>query len=286
MSIFSTLISAQELFRYHAHPDWVVVDSRCVLTEPQAGRRKYLEGHIPGAVFADLNLDLAAPHIPGKTGRHPLPSVDQVARVFSRLGIGPDKQVVAYDDLGGALAAVRVWWMLRWLGHEQVAVLDGGWQAWREAGFAIRAGEETRPEGTFIPHPNPDLVVTTAQVDMLKSDPAYRIMDARTHERYLGLNETIDPKAGHIPGAKSAPYLENLTPQGFFRSKESLASHYQGLLDGVPAANSITYCGSGVTSIHNILAMLHAGLGEGKLYVGSWSEWIVDPSHPIATEPE
>jgi thiosulfate/3-mercaptopyruvate sulfurtransferase len=212
--------------------------------------------------------------------------VEQAVAVFSRLGIGPQTQVVAYDDAGGALAAVRVWWMLRWLGHTRVAVLDGGFQAWQQSGYLLSSGEEVPAPQQFVPHLRPELAVTTAQVDALRQDAAYRLMDARTFERFRGENETIDPVAGHIPGAVSAPYTGNLTPDGRFRPPEELRRRYEKCLAGVPAENSLVYCGSGVTSIHNLLAMQHAGLGEGRLYVGSWSEWIVDPSRPIATGPD
>ena len=280
---YRTLISAADLMAHLNDPNWVIVDTRFALADFTLGRRKYLDLHIPGAVFADLNLDLAAPHIPGATGRHPLPSVEQAAAVFARLGISHGVQVVAYDDAGGALAAGRVWWMLRWLGHNQVAVLDGGWQAWQPAGYPVRSGEETNPQGVFVPHPRPGLLVTTAQVDAMRHDPAYLVIDARAHERYLGQNETIDPVAGHIPGAISAPYLHNLAPDGRFLPVDELRKRYEGLLASIPVENTATYCGSGVTSIHNLLAMQHAGFGEGGLYVGSWSEWIVDRTRPVAT---
>lgn len=283
MNAFKTLISVEQLLPYLENPDWAIVDARFSLKDFEQGRKSYLSAHIPGAVFADLNDDLALPHVPGQTGRHPLPGVEQSAALFSRLGIGPGVQVVAYDDQGGALAAVRVWWMLRWLGYEQVAVLDGGWQEWRRAGYPTRGGEETRPPRAFTPQPRPGLIATSDEVDKLRLDPRYRVLDARTPDRYRGENETIDPVAGRIPGATSVPYGGNLNPDGTFRSAEQLRRRYEHLLGEVPAENSITYCGSGVTSIHNILAMMHAGLGEGKLYVGSWSEWITDPQRPVAT---
>lgn len=283
MNDFQTLIAAPDLMSHLEDPQLVVVDSRFVLTEPAEGHKKYLAAHIAGAVFADLNLDLALPHIPGKTGRHPLPSVEQSAALFSRLGIVSGVQVVVYDDLGGALAAVRTWWMLRWLGHPRVAVLDGGWQAWQAAGYPTRAGEETRPARHFLPHPRPELIVTTPEANKMRSDASQLVMDARTAERYRGDNETLDPVAGHIPGAISVPYVENLNPDGTFCSVDKLRSRFQRVLAGVKPENTATYCGSGVTSIHNLLAMQHAGLGEGRLYVGSWSEWITDPSRPIAT---
>lgn len=278
---FKTLISTAELASHLEDPKWVVLDCRFSLVNPVKGRRDYEQAHIPGALYADLDKDLAGPVTPGVTGRHPLPSVDQAARTFSNWGIDSGVQVVAYDDAGGALAAVRAWWMLRWLGHETVAVLDGGWQAWLAEERPVRSGWEIRPAAAFIPHPRPDLLVSAMEVDQMRRDPRCRVFDARTAARYRGENETIDPVAGHIPGALSAPYLDNLTPQGKFRPIKELRQHYQDLLGDVPAEQTAFYCGSGVTSIHDILAMKHAGLEEGRLYVGSWSEWITDPNRPV-----
>jgi thiosulfate/3-mercaptopyruvate sulfurtransferase len=171
--------------------------------------------------------------------------------------------------------------MLRWLGHEAAAVLDGGWQRWLQEGRPVKRGEETRPAQTFIPSPRPDLVAGAAEVEAARRDPDYRVFDARSAERYRGENETIDPVAGHIPGALSAPYQDNLTPDGVFRSKEALRRHYQSLLGDQPAERAIFYCGSGVTAAQGILALEHAGLGQARLYAGSWSEWITDPARPV-----
>jgi len=280
-----TLISTSELAEHMNDPDWVILDCRFSLSDTGKGRHDYLEAHIPSALYVHLDEDLSAPKIPGVTGRHPLPTVDAVARVFSRLGIEPGVQVVAYDDAGGALAAVRAWWMLRWLGHDAAAVLDGGWQRWVKDGYQIRGGEESRPERVFIPHPHDEMIVTTEEVQKIRLDPGCRLFDARATERFRGQNETIDPVAGHIPGAVSAPYLFNLKPDHQFRSPKELRARYNRLLGEIPAERAMFYCGSGVTSIHNILAMLYAGLGEARLYVGSWSEWITDPDRPIATGP-
>lgn len=281
---YETLISTAELAAHIDDPDWVILDCRFSLTNVGKGRLDYLEGHIPGAIYAHLDEDLSAPKVPNMSGRHPLPTVAATAQVFSHWGIGPGVQVVAYDDAGGALAAVRAWWMLRWLGHNAVAVLDGGWQIWVDEGYPTRSGEETRPGRVFIPKPRNEIVITTAEVDNLRLDPSYRLFDARTSERFHGQNETIDPVAGHIPGAVSAPYIYNLRPDNRFRSSEELNAHYEKLLGKIPAERAVFYCGSGVTSIHDILAILHAGLGEARLYVGSWSEWITDPKRPIATD--
>lgn len=281
---YTTLISTTDLVAHLDDPDWAVFDCRFVLTEPERGRLDYQRSHIPGALYVHLDDDLSGPVIEGLTGRHPFPDPEVATEKFGTLGIGPETQVVAYDDAGGALAAVRLWYMLRWLGHESVAVLDGGWSRWLAEGRPVRAGIETRPARTFVPHLHPEMVVTTEEVDRLRQDPSYRLFDVRAAERYRGMNETIDPVAGHIPGAISAPYMDNLTTEGHFRSPEELRQHYLGLLAGVPAERAVFYCGSGVTSIHSILAMLHAGLGKARLYAGSWSEWIADPARPVATE--
>jgi thiosulfate/3-mercaptopyruvate sulfurtransferase len=178
--------------------------------------------------------------------------------------------------------AGRLWWLLRWLGHDRVAVLDGGWQAWVAAGHPVSGGPETRKATVFTPHIRQDLLLDTTAVNRLRTDRSWLVVDARTAERFRGENETIDPVAGHIPGAISAPYGENLQPDGHFRSKEELRSRYQALMGSVPADHVVCYCGSGVTAVHDILAMAHAGLGEARLYPGSWSEWITDPGRPTA----
>jgi len=282
--VYNTLISTTELACHLDDPDWVILDCRYSLADAEYGRSHYLEAHIPGAIYAHLSQDLAGPKVPGVTGRHPLPSVEDAACRFSAWGIGPGVQVVAYDDAGGALAAVRAWWMLRWLGHQAAAVLDGGWQKWTAEGRQTRGGVEGRTARRFVAMPHPEMLVSLHDLEAMRLDPAWRILDARAAERYHGRNETIDPVAGHIPGALSAPYLDNLNSNLTFRSPEELRQHYQALLGDLSAERVVFYCGSGVTSIHNILAMLYAGLGEARLYAGSWSEWICDPSRPVAAD--
>ncbi len=280
--MYTTLIAADELAAHLDDPDWAVVDCRFSLQDPEQGRRAYQAGHIPGAVYAHLDEDLSGPVVPGRTGRHPLPEPEGFAARLGRWGIGNTTQVVAYDDAGGAYAA-RLWWMLRWLGHEAVAVLDGGWPVWVAAGLPQRAGTETRPPTVFTARLRPELVATADEVMLRRLDPDWRVLDARGADRFRGENETLDPVAGHIPGAVSAPYAGNLAPDGRFRDPAGLRQRYQNLLGTVPAARTICYCGSGVTAAHDLLAILHAGLGEGRLYPGSWSEWITDPMRPIAT---
>jgi thiosulfate/3-mercaptopyruvate sulfurtransferase len=278
---FRTLISTDELAEHLEDPNWVILDCRFSLADDGRGRRNYLEAHIPGALYAHLEKDLSAPKIPGVTGRHPLPSVESAARTFSNWGIGAKTQVVCYDDAGGALAAARAWWMLRWLGHEAAVVLDGGWQKWIAEKRPTCSGVESRPPESFLAQPHPEKIATTDLVEALCLEEDHCIIDARAVERYHGQNETIDPVAGHIPGANSAPYFDNLNPDLTFRTAEELRDHYLHLLRKIPMGQAVFYCGSGVTSAHNILAMLHAGLDEPRLYVGSWSEWITDPGRRV-----
>lgn len=279
---YTTLIEAAELAARLEDPDWAIVDCRFTLGDAARGRNAYRRGHVPGAVYAHLDEDLSSPLIPGKTGRHPLPEVEELAARFSQWGIARGVQVVAYDDATGALAAARLWWLLRWLGHEAVAVLDGGWRAWREGGYLTRSGVESRSARRFLPRLRPEMVVSSEEVLAMRGDPTCRIVDARAADRYRGENETIDPVAGHIPGAISAPYLDNLDAQGRFLPPEALRARFLELLGGAPPSRAAFYCGSGVTAAHDLLALAHAGLGEGRLYAGSWSEWIVDPARPIA----
>ena len=278
-----TLVSAEELLSHLGDPDWAIVDCRFTLGDAGRGRRDYLQAHIPGAIFAHLEEDLCSPHIPGVNGRHPLPSVDQLVRKFSEWGIGPGVQVVAYDDWPGASGAVaaRLWWSLRWLGHPAVAVLDGGWNRWLKVGGHVKAGAETRPHREFTPRPHPELIASLDEVDRLRADPAHKLIDSRSADRFRGENETIDPVPGHIPGALNAPYAENVAPDGLFRPPDELRERFRSLLGDTDAQNSVFYCGSGVTAAHNLLALAHAGLGDARLYPGSWSEWITDPKRPV-----
>lgn len=279
---YTTLISAKKLERYISEPSWVILDCRFSLANPDSGRLSYQAGHIPGAIYLDLKHDLSGKAVKGVTGRHPLPEVEAISSTFSACGIDDEVQVVAYDDVGGALAAARAWWLLRWLGHEQVAVLNGGIQQWEKAGFMLNTEDAQKTKRAFTPHVRPDLVVSTSQVEAMRQDADYRVCDARSAERFRGENETIDPLAGHIPGAVSLPYAGNLKMDGTFRLVNRLHDRYQQVLGDAPAERVVFYCGSGVTSAHNILAMMVGGLGEAKLYAGSWSEWITDANRAIA----
>jgi thiosulfate/3-mercaptopyruvate sulfurtransferase len=277
---YTTLLATDQLAQHLADPDWAIFDCRFSLADPERGRRDYAQAHIPGALYAHLNEDLSGPILPGVTGRHPLPAIDTLAATFSQWGIDAGVQVVAYDDSGGGMAA-RLWWLLRWLGHEAVAVLDGDWRKWQREGRPTRNGVAIRTARQFVPHPRSDLLIPLDDVDHWRHLADHRLCDSRTADRFHGENETIDPVAGHIPGAISAPYPDNLNPDGTFRSDAELRARFTALLGDTPAEHTAFYCGSGVTAAQNILAVKHAGLGDAKLYAGSWSEWITNPQRPI-----
>jgi thiosulfate/3-mercaptopyruvate sulfurtransferase len=259
----------------------VVVDCRFDLQNDQWGREQYRSAHVPGAVYASLNEDLAAPR-GGPGGRHPLPSVEALAATFGRLGISQDVQVVAYDQDTGLFAS-RLWWSLRYLGHDAVAILDGGLAKWLREGRPTRGGDESRPPATFAPRPRPEMRVEVDHVEAHGSDPGTLLIDARAPDRFEGRNETIDRIAGHIPGARNLFYKTNLSDDGTMLPTETLRQKYEDALGGRGPQNAIMYCGSGVSACVNLLAMEHAGLPGTKLYVGSWSDWSSDPARPIET---
>ena len=271
--MYTTLIDAEVLFRHFRDPDWVIVDCRFSLGDAGSGRRAYLDSHIPGAVYAHLEEDLSGPVIQGKTGRHPLPTVDRLRRLFSAWGIGSGVQVVAYDDMSGAIAA-RLWWMLRWLSHDAVAVLDGGWPAWLEAGYPVDSEKPEPVWRSFEATQRPEMLAGAGFVEDIRLSRDYRLIDSRSPERYRGEQEPIDPVAGHIEGAVNAPHQETVRADGRWLDPRELRQRFEKILDGVEPEHAVFYCGSGVTACRNLLALSHSGLGEGKLYAGSWSEWI------------
>jgi thiosulfate/3-mercaptopyruvate sulfurtransferase len=280
--MYTTLISTADLAAHLDDPTWAIVDCRFSLADKAAGRQGYLAGHIPGAVYAHLDEDLSGPILPGATGRHPLPTVIEFVDRLSHWGIDEKTQVVAYDDAGGMVAG-RLWWMLRWVGQEAVAVLDGGWRQWQSEGRPATTGVETRAFRRYTPCVHPAMLVLAQEVLDNLDNPAVKLFDARAASRYRGEGETLDAKGGHIPGAISAPYAENLGPDGRFLPPDQLQARFQALLGDTTPEHAILYCGSGVSAAHNLLAMTHAGLPGARLYVGSWSEWITDPVRPIAT---
>jgi thiosulfate/3-mercaptopyruvate sulfurtransferase len=284
---FSTLIDASALRELVGKPDIAVIDCRFDLINPEGGRRAYLKGHIPGARYADLNKDLSAPVSPN-SGRHPLPSPEDFATTLSKLGIRDVTQVIAYDDAGGSFAA-RLWWLLRWLGHTAVAVLDGGINAWSAAGGTLESGEEkplprgNTGSGRTSSGADGAAVIETADIAAFLTDPKHLLVDARAAERFAGSLEPIDAVAGHIPGAVNHPFSANLAPDGRFLAGPELRRLWDARLAGRKAEHVAAMCGSGVTACHNLLSLEVAGLPGAKLYAGSWSEWIRDPKRPVAS---
>lgn len=278
---YQTILSVETLQENLENPNWAILDCRFYLQEPERGFQEYLESHIPGAIYIHLDRDLSGQIIPGKTGRHPLPDSQTFAERLSSWGIDNSTQVIAYDNKGGAMAA-RLWWMLRWLDHKKVAVLDGDWRAWTKRGFPLESGQISRERKDFRAVEHPEYIADVGMVEEIREDDNYMLLDARSPNRYWGLEEPIDDKAGHIPGAVTAPFENNLTAEGYFLSPAALKERFENLLEGVPPSQVIVYCGSGVTSNHNLIAMVVAGYEMGLLYPGSWSEWITNPGRPIA----
>jgi thiosulfate/3-mercaptopyruvate sulfurtransferase len=261
----------------------VIVDCRYDLTNGHWGLEQYRLAHIPGAVYASLSHDLAGERR-GDNGRHPLPSVEAMAATFGRLGIAAGTQVIAYDQDSGMYAS-RLWWMLRYLGHDAVAVLEGGWAKWTREGRPARSGDESRAAVSFVPHPRESLRADLAEVQRSVRDESALLVDARAPERFVGASEPIDRVAGHIPGARNHSYKDNLTSEGTLVAPERLKAQFERVLDGRPPDQVVMYCGSGVTACHNLLAMEHVGMSGAKLYPGSWSEWSSDPQRPVETGP-
>lgn len=283
---FTTLIDVPTLAAHLGSPNWVLLDCRFELGKPEVGETRYFEGHIPGARYAHLDRDLAAAPGPS-TGRHPLPDPAIFAALAGRWGIDDDTQIVVYDQ-GNSFYAARAWWIFRWLGHDHVAMLDGGLAAWSHAGHTLeRTVAEATPR-TFTARPKSGLVVDAATV-LQAATPRdgsarnrSRIVDARGPDRFAGENETMDPVGGHVPGAVNHHYARNYGSDGRMRDAASLREQWLATLDGVAPAHMIAMCGSGVSACVNLLAMTHAGLEGARLYPGSWSEWVRDPSRPVA----
>jgi thiosulfate/3-mercaptopyruvate sulfurtransferase len=279
---FGPLVDAATLARHIGR--WIVVDCRFTLTDPPAGRAAYERGHIPGARYAHLDDDLARPPNAGE-GRHPLPDPERLAATLGSWGIGAQDTVVAYDEGSGAIAA-RLWWLLRWLGHEHAAVLDGGFAAWQEAGLPVeQQGPVVTPRRYSRARAATDGVVATGEL-AARQRAGDVLVDARAAPRYRGEQEPIDPKAGHVPGAVNRPFSAKVTPAGRFRPAAELRAELLELLQGRDATRLVAMCGSGVTACHLLLALEVAGLPGGRLYAGSWSEWIRDPTRPIKTGAE
>jgi thiosulfate/3-mercaptopyruvate sulfurtransferase len=276
---YTTLISTEELAARLAEPAWAVVDCRFTLNDPAWGEREYLARHIPGAAYAHLDRDLSGPKT-GRNGRHPLPEASALVEVFGRLGIARDVQVIAYDQDSGMFAS-RLWWLLRWLGHEAVAVLDGGFARWLAERRPLSSRAEHASTRTFSGSVRPELVVGADEVASRVGHPDWLLIDARAPERYRGDSEPIDRIAGHIPGAVNHPLQRNLDETGGFRSATELRRLFRETAGEVDPSHVVSYCGSGVAACHTLLALEHAGVPGAKLYAGSWSEWSSDPSRPV-----
>jgi thiosulfate/3-mercaptopyruvate sulfurtransferase len=276
----SPLIQAEDLAERLEDPALRIFDCRFDLARPDAGRAHYGDEHIPGAVYADLNRDLSVPRTPG-SGRHPLPAPSEFEARLREWGVSGDSVVVAYDD-GNSMYAARLWWMLRWLGHREALVLDGGMRRWMQLGLPLDETIPFRPPGNFVANPHPELVVDAQQVLVASGDNASLILDVRAPERFRGDVEPIDAVAGHVPGARNHPFTSSLDADGRFLPAAQLRAALEQRLGGMPAQGTVAMCGSGVSACHLLLAMDIAGLPGARLYPGSWSEWSSDPLRPVA----
>lgn len=278
------LITAEELAQRLGQANQRILDCRFALEDPGYGRRAHAAGHIPGACFADLEADLSAPVVPGRTGRHPLPDPQQLCQRLRDWGVDNDSEIVLYDDGPGAFAA-RAWWLLLWLGkREGVYLLDGGLNAWRSAGLPQDCTAPQPTPGRFAGQPDEGLVLDGEALLRQLADPELTLLDARGLPRFRGEVEPIDPVAGHIPGAQCAPFIDNLDSRERFLSVEQLRQRFAALIGQRPPQRLVAYCGSGVTACHNLFALCLAGYPPGRLYAGSWSEWITDPQRPVIRE--
>lgn len=277
------LISASDLRERIDEPMLRIVDVRFDLTEPSAGRSRYAHGHLPGATYLHLDDDLSGPLRPdGIGGRHPLPDPERLAATLGRHGIGDEHEVVVYDDAGGAFAG-RLWWLLHWIGRPAARVLDGGVQAWTAIGGALETAVPDRPAAWSSATPDPSMLVSVDRVRAWAADPNAVVIDARARERYLGETEPLDRKAGHVPGAVNLPFAENLSTDGLFLPPERLRERFSVAVEPTDVA---VYCGSGVSAVHDVLAMVRAGLPMPRLYAGSWSDWSSRDDYPVATGEE
>ena len=276
---WTTLVDAATLAAHLDDPAWRVVDVRHQLADTAYGERVYAESHLPGAAFLHCDRDLSGP-LTGSNGRHPLPAPERLAARLGEIGIGPQTQVVVYDDAQGMIAG-RLWWLLRWLGHDAVAVLDGGLQAWQAANGALTAELPRRRPASFVAKLG-DTLVDADHVQAFLQTSRMHLIDARSPDRYRGENETIDPVGGHIPGAVNRFFRDNLQADGRFKPAAALRAEWLAVLAGALPEQVVHQCGSGVSACHNLLAMEIAGLPGSRLYAGSWSEWCADCRRPVA----
>ena len=278
---YTTIITPKQLEPHLGEENWAIIDSRFDLVQPQWGEKQYMIEHIPGAVYVHLEHNLSATKS-GTNGRHPLPEIEAVTELFSELGIDDDTQVIVYDARGGGIAA-RLWWMLKYLGHEAAAVLDGGFPEWKRLSLPVRTHRESRIPRQFKSRLNSDLKIAANEVLERISLDSSLIIDSRAPERYRGEEEPFDPIAGRIPGAVNRFWQLNLDGDGRFRDPDVLRAEFDSITSGIAPSDTIVHCGSGVTGCHNVLSMSYAGIQGVRLYAGSWSEWSSDPGRPIET---
>lgn len=274
------LVTTQDVADHLGDPGWVIFDARHDLADGEKGRRAYEADHIAGAYFLHLDRDLSGEKT-GRNGRHPLPAIERFAARMNQCGVRPQTQVVAYDDAGGSFAA-RVWWLLDWLGHERVTLLDGGLDLWRKEGRPLEREIPAPRPGAFVPRPRLGATVDAAFLERFNGAQAPRLIDARAPARFRGEQEPLDRVPGHIPGATNRFWQANLASDGRFKAADALRSEFAALLGDTPPKLAVNMCGSGITACHNLFAMALAGLPDARLYPGSWSEWCSEPHRPVA----
>lgn len=278
---YQTIISVEDLNKNLNTQDWLIFDCRFILKDPEGGLKKFNQGHIPGAQYVDMDKDLASP-VTSTSGRHPLPNPEELINKLQSWGVNNSSQIICYDDMSGAFAA-RMWWLLKWLGHNNIAVLDGGIEKWTAKNIPLETDSQQRTAGSFSGLANNDMWVNVEFVQKELEQDKINLLDARSVERFTAKDTKTDPVAGHVPGAMSYPFAENLSKQGVFLPSEELHKRFTPIVSNPENKELINMCGSGVTACHNILAMSIAELPMTRLFVGSWSEWIKDKSRPVAT---
>ena len=278
---YNTLISAEELHTIINDDNVRVFDCRFSLKDPQSGKNSYLAGHLPRAQFADMDTQLSSA-MTDSSGRHPLPDPQVFIELLNVWGVNNDTQVVAYDDISGAFAA-RLWWMMRWVGHNKVAVLNGGMQKWTEQGYALSQENVQFPSTDFSGQANKDWIMDIDTVQAKLENNAITLIDARAADRFTGKDQKTDPVPGHVPGANNLPFSGNLTKDGMMQSPEIIKERFASVIQDRSLDDVVNMCGSGVTACHNMLAQAVAGMPPTKVFIGSWSQWIKDSSRPVQT---
>ena len=278
---YQTIISVDDLNQNINNKDWFIFDCRFLLKDPNGGLNKFNQGHIPNAQFADMDKDLASP-MSKTSGRHPLPDPSQFIEKLRNWGVNNNSQIICYDDISGAFAA-RMWWLLNWVGHKNVAVLDGGLEKWTAQGLPLETEVTQRSPGKFSGEPNKEMWVDVNFVKQQLEQRNIQLLDARSSERFTAIDQKTDPVPGHVPGAVNYPFAGNLNQQGVFLSANELSKRFATVFAEYQQDQIISMCGSGVTACHNLLSMNIAGFPTPRLYVGSWSEWIKDPDRGVAT---